>query len=53
MNWAQFEDPVSHICLAGAVVASWNLTQEVVSLSPFTVMKNIFGTEFSVFGENI
>ena len=23
MNWAQFKDPVSHMCLAGAVVASW------------------------------
>ena len=29
MNWAQFKDPVSHMCLAGAVVASWSLTQEV------------------------
>ena len=28
MNWAQFKDPVSHMCLAGAVVASWSLTQE-------------------------
>ena len=24
-----FKDPVSHMCLAGAVVASWSLTQEV------------------------
>ena len=23
MNWAQFKDPVSHVCLAGTVVASW------------------------------
>ena len=22
MNWAQIKDPVSHMCLAGAVVAS-------------------------------
>ena len=29
MNWAQLKDPVSHMCLAGAVVASWSLTQEV------------------------
>ena len=34
MNWTQFKDPVSHICLAGAVVASWSLTQEVASSSP-------------------
>ena len=50
MNWAQFKDPVSHTCLAGTVVASWSLTQEVAGLSPFTVMANIFVTEFS---ENI
>ena len=36
--------------LAGAVVASWSLTHEVAGLSPFTVRKNIFVSEFS---ENI
>ena len=41
MNRAQFMDPVSHMCLAGPVVASWSLTQEVAGSSPFTVMKNI------------
>ena len=35
MNWTQFKDPVSHMCLAGAVVASWSLTQEVAGSSPF------------------
>ena len=30
------------MCLAGAVVASWSLTQEVAGLSPFTVTANIF-----------
>ena len=30
MNWAQFKDPVSHMCLAGAVVACWFVAQEVV-----------------------
>ena len=29
MNWAEFKDPLSHVCLAGTVVASWSLTQEV------------------------
>ena len=29
MNWAQFKDLVSHMCLAGAVLASWSLTQEL------------------------
>ena len=41
------------MCLAGAVVASWSLTQEVAGLSPFTVMTNIFVTKFSEFIENI
>ena len=29
MNWAQFKDPISHMCLAGTVVACWSLTQEM------------------------
>ena len=49
MNWGQFEDPVSHMCLAGVDVASWSLTQEVAGLSIFTVMTNIFVTEFVEF----
>ena len=35
MNGAQFKDPVPYMCVAGAVVASWSLTQEVAGLSPF------------------
>ena len=31
------------------VVAFWSLTQEVARSSPFTVMSNIFVTEFSEF----
>ena len=50
MNWNQFKDPVSHMCLAGAVVASWSLTQEIAGSSPFTVT-NIFFTEFSELGK--
>ena len=53
MNWTQFKDSVSHICLAGAVAASWSFTQEVTGSSPFTVMANIFVTEFAEFSENI
>ena len=45
MYWAQFKDPVSDMSLVGAVVV-----QEVAGLNPFTVMTNIFVTEFS---ENI
>ena len=42
MNWSQFKDPVSRMCLGGTVVASWSLTQEVAGLNPFTVMTDIF-----------
>ena len=35
VNWAQFQDPVSHMCLAGTVVASWFVTQEVAGSSHF------------------
>ena len=30
------------MCLGGAEVASWSLTQEVAGSSPFTVLINIF-----------
>ena len=53
MNWSQFKDLVSHRCLAGTVVASGSLMQEVAGSSPFTVMANIFVTEFTEFSENI
>ena len=39
MNWSQFKDPVSYMCLAGAVVASWSPTQEVAGSNPFPVIK--------------
>ena len=42
MNWGQFKDPVSRMCLAVTVVASWSLTQEVTGSSPFTGMTNVF-----------
>ena len=54
MNKSQFKDPVSGIYLAGAVVVSRSLTQEVAGSSPFTVMTNIFWSfEFAKFSENI
>ena len=53
MNWGQFKDPVSHMCLAGTGEASWSLTQEVACLSPFAVMTNIFVTEFTQFSEHL
>ena len=49
MNWAQFKDLVSHMCLAGAVVASWSHTQDVAGSSPFNGMTNIFVSELSEF----
>ena len=53
MNWAQFKDPASHMCLAGTVLASWSLTQEIAGSSPFTVMTNIFVTVFAEFSETV
>ena len=41
MNLSQFKDPVSHMCLAGATVTFWYLTQEVAGSSPFTGMTNV------------
>ena len=44
----KFKNPVSHMCLAGTVVASCSLTQVVAGLSPFN--DTYFVTKFS---ENI
>ena len=33
MNWDQFKDLVCYLCLTGAVVTSWPLTQEAVGLN--------------------
>ena len=35
MNWNQFIDPLCYLCLAGAVIASWSLIQEVAGSKPF------------------
>ena len=35
MNWVQYKDLVSHMCLVGAIVAALSLTQEVAGLSSF------------------
>ena len=37
MNLSQFTDLVSYMCLAGYVVASWSLTQEMAGSSSFTI----------------
>ena len=53
MNQSQFKDPVSHMCLAGTVVESWSLTQEMTGSNSFTLMTNIFFvTEFTEFSES-
>ena len=47
-HWAQFKDPVSHMCLAGAVVASWSLTQEVAcSNNVFKMFSHLGKTQMS------
>ena len=56
MNWAQFEDPVSHMCLACAVVACWSLLHNrwlSGKFEPFYCNDKFFDTEFSEFSENI
>ena len=50
MNWAQFKNPVSHMCLVSAVVASWSLTQEVTE---WQVQALYCNAKFSEFSENI
>ena len=51
MNWAHSKDPLSHMFLAGAVVASWSLTQEAAGLNLFIIMAHIVVTEFAGFSE--
>ena len=41
------------MCVAGAVVASWSPTQELVGLSPLMLMTNVFVIELAEFRENI
>ena len=43
---------ISHMCLGGTVVSSWSRMQEMAGSRPFTVMTNIFVTEFAEFREN-
>ena len=49
MNWAQFKDPVSTCVLlhCGGILVSHTRGGCVAGSSPFTVMTNIFVTEFS------
>ena len=35
MNWAQFKNPLSHLCLAGVVVASWSLIVQATRSKSF------------------
>ena len=53
MSWSPLEDPVCHMCLAAAMLASRSLTQEITGLNPFTELTNIFVTEFPELNENI
>ena len=41
------------LCLAGVLLLSWSLIQEVASSYPFTVNTSVLVTEFSEFNENI
>ena len=35
MNWAQFKDSLSHMCLAGTMIASVSLKLEIAGSKPF------------------
>ena len=48
MNWAQFKNPVPHMCLAGAVVACWFVTQEVAGLNTHFLQKYFSSSTDSV-----
>ena len=50
MSRAQFKDPVSHMLVCGSILVSYTRGGWVAGLYSFTVMTNIFVTEFS---ENI
>ena len=42
MNWDQFKDSAFYMFLAGTVVATWSIRQEVAGSSPFTVTNIYF-----------
>ena len=42
MNWSQFKDPVSYMCLDGTVLASWSVTEWVVVLRTFNCYDKYF-----------
>ena len=53
MNWGQFENYVSRMCLASAVVGRWSLTQQMTGSNSFTVVTNNLFIGFSEFNESI
>ena len=48
MNWAQFKDLVSHMCLAGTAVACWFVTQEVAGTNTHFLQKYFSSSTDSV-----
>ena len=57
MSWVHFTDPISHMRPAGAMVASWYLTQQVAGLNPFIAMIHILSLKsvnsLKTFRENL
>ena len=47
INWAQFKDPLCYLHLAGTVVESWSLTQEVAGSNNFFKKYTIFLSQLS------
>ena len=48
MNWVQCKVPVPHVCCAGAVVASWLVTQEIVGSNTAFLQKYFSNSTDSV-----
>ena len=53
MNWAQYKDPLCDLYFAGAVIASWSLTQEVAGSNNLFKMIIFFVIELRKFSGNI
>ena len=61
MNWSQFKDSASHMCLAGTVVAPWFLTQEgqvfndkyFLSLNSLNLVKKFMGNSIMCHHKNV
>ena len=52
MNWGQSKDPLCYLCLAGSMVTSWSLSQEVANSNSSFNYKYFFAHSVKLFREN-